>query len=127
MPIVYSFDAEHGLIRTVVTGHVTRADVGEYFRQVQKESYFPAPSLTDVRDASADLSGDDVRGITKDFQCFGEAMRPCPIAVVVSSELSYGLTRMISLLLDDVANIRPFRDEDAATAWLEVECAAQKK
>ena len=39
-------------------------------------------------------------------------------AVIVSSDVAFGLTRMIELMLDDVITIAPFRDIVSARTWL---------
>lgn len=118
MPIAYSYDAVRGLIQTVATGHVSPVEAAAHFRDVGNEPWFPAPSLADVRAASTDMSGEEVRQIANHFRQFKPPLRDTPIAVVVSSELAYGLVRMMGLLLDDVAVIHPFRDIAAAMEWL---------
>lgn len=118
MPIAYAYDAEQGLIKTVVTGRITPADVADYFAKLRAERWFPVPSLTDVREASPNVSGEEIREMAKQFRQFETTLQAAPIAVVVSSELAYGLVRMIGLLLDDVAVIHPFGDVESAMNWL---------
>jgi hypothetical protein len=118
MPIKYTYDASCGLIRTVVTGHVTPSEITDYFRSVSKESYFPAPSLTDARQALPDMRGDEIRSIANSFRALASTMRDSPIAVIVSSDLAFGLVRMLGLFLDDAAVIHPFRDAERAMEWL---------
>jgi hypothetical protein len=114
--ISYSFDPTHGLLTTVVAGQVSAAEVTAYLHEVATKPWFPAPSVTDVRDAAA-ASGEEVRAIADGFRSFGTRFGQARIAVLVDSDVSYGLVRMISLLLDDVATIRPFRDQALARAW----------
>jgi hypothetical protein len=118
MPIAYSHDPLHGLIRTVVTGRVTPPEVADYFHKIKAETWYPAPSLTDCREASANMSVDELREITDYFRQFDLHVRRFPIAVVVSSNMAYGLVRMTGLLLDEAANIRPFQDIERAMDWL---------
>lgn len=118
MPIEYSYDAEERLIRTVASGDVTPADVAAALHQVSTEPWFPAPSLADVREATASFTGEQVRTVAANFRRFDPQFRNSPIAVIVSSDLSYGFVRMLGLLLDDVATIVPFRDVESAMAWL---------
>ncbi|HTO72746.1 MAG TPA: hypothetical protein VMJ30_02955, partial [Gemmatimonadales bacterium] len=94
------------------------AEIHEHLRNVEQESWFPAPALVDARFAAPAVSGADVRGIVARLVAFGERMRDAPIAVVVSSDLGYGLVRMIGLLLDDRISVLPFRELTAADAWL---------
>ena len=39
-------------------------------------------------------------------------------AIVVSSDVNYGILRMMETLLQDVTQLRPFRDFHAAEAWV---------
>ena len=39
-------------------------------------------------------------------------------AIVVDSELAYGMLRMLEILVEDVCSIRPFRDHEKAEQWL---------
>ena len=118
MPIAYTFDAAQRLLNAVATGRIIPAEVADYFANLRAEPWFPVPSLTDVREASQNVSGDEVREIAKLFRQFGATLQAAPIAVLVSSDLAYGLVRMIGLLLDDVAIVHPFRDTEGAMTWL---------
>jgi hypothetical protein len=42
-----------------------------------------------------------------------------PTAVVVSSDVAFGMLRMLEILIEDVVVIRPFREYDDAVKWLE--------
>jgi hypothetical protein len=126
MPITYSYNAQRGLHEAVVSGEVTLAEVEAYFRQVRTEPWFPAPSLTDVRDARPSLPSEDVRAIAELLRELGPTLRGAPIAVLVSSQVGYGLVRMIELLVDDVATVRPFLDPDAAMTWLDEQVNADR-
>jgi len=41
-----------------------------------------------------------------------------PTAVLVSTDFAFGILRAMEMLLEDVADIRPFRDEKVARSWL---------
>jgi hypothetical protein len=118
MPIEYSYDSEKRLLTTVVSGKVGFAETAEHFRQVSAEPWFPAPSLTDVRGASAEIPSSEVRAIVELLRDMSPRIREVSIAVLVDSDVSYGLVRMIQLLLEETATIRPFRDREKALHWL---------
>jgi hypothetical protein len=118
MPIAYTYDAVRGLSHTVVTGRITPDEAATYFTQISQEDWFPAPSLTDAREASPNLSGEEIRAITKHFRSIETTLTSVPLAVLVSSEVAFGLVRMVGLLLDDAAMIHPFRDLERAMQWL---------
>jgi hypothetical protein len=46
--------------------------------------------------------------------------------VIVSSDVAFGLTRMIELMPDDVITIAPFRDIGSARTWLTKSRAATR-
>jgi hypothetical protein len=118
MPIEYAYDSEKQLLTTIVSGDVGRHETAEYFRQVSREPWFPAPSLTDVRGASASLPSAEVRSMVELFRELGPRIREVPIAVLVDSDISYGLVRMLQLLLEESVTLRPFRDREKALHWL---------
>jgi hypothetical protein len=118
MSITYSFDAQQGLINTVVAGEVCLADIEAHFRQVSAEPWFPAPAIADAREAPPTIPSREVRAIVELLRQLGPRLHGAPTAVLVASDVAFGLVRMIELLLDDVVTIRPFRDRAAAFAWL---------
>ena len=44
-----------------------------------------------------------------------------PTAVVVSTDVAFGMLRMLEQLVEDVALIRPFRDDAAEVEWLAIQ------
>jgi hypothetical protein len=41
-----------------------------------------------------------------------------PTAVLVADDFAFGIMRMLEALVEDVAEIRPFREEQLSRAWL---------
>ncbi len=121
LPITYRYDPGRRLLETTVSGDVGLVDVDEYFKKVRLEPWFPPPALTDVRKASPSLPGAEVRAIAELLRRLGPELKRAPLAVLVDSDVAFGLVRMIGLLLDDVVNVRPFRGPAAALTWLEQE------
>jgi hypothetical protein len=121
MPISYSYESGRGQIRTIVVGDIALAEIDAHLKSVTVEPWYPAPAIVDVRLASVSLPSRDVRLIVELLREIAPRTRSTPIAVVVGSDVAFGLVRMIQLLLDDVVNIRPFRTEEAATGWLKQE------
>jgi hypothetical protein len=105
-------------MRTLSRGDVGLTDVAACIEDVQREPWFPLPTLSDVREATASIPSGEVRAIAGLLRDFSPKLRGVPIAVVVASNVSYGLVRMLGLLVDDVLTIRPFRDDASALEWL---------
>jgi hypothetical protein len=74
--------------------------------------------MVDTRLAAPEISSAEIRTIVASLALIGPRMEGAPIAVIVPSDLAFGLVRMIGLLLDDRLHIVPFRDPSAAAAWL---------
>jgi hypothetical protein len=117
--ITYAFDPPPNLIRTTVTGESTLAEILSHLRRVSLEPWFPSPALVDARTASAAaLPNRDIRAIIDELRALGPRLDGAPIAVLVRSEVSYGLVRMLEILLEGEVTIRPFRHQDEAINWL---------
>jgi hypothetical protein len=41
-----------------------------------------------------------------------------PTAIIVVSDFAYGMMRMLEILVEDVCDIRPFRDRGEAEKWI---------
>jgi hypothetical protein len=79
--------------------------------------------LIDARRATPALSAADVRRVVDLLRVEARALPLGPTAVVVTDDVAYGMLRMLGILVDDVASIRPFRDYREAVQWLASERA----
>ena len=124
MPVEIEFDKENKLITFTVTGNPK----SEGFSEVMKSLYADPDylhytrNLWDMRDMDYTLS--ESAGIKK-FASFLKGNRPerkgepGKAAVVVSSKLAYGLSRMFEMSTDlPDLNIRVFESMEKAKNWL---------
>jgi hypothetical protein len=118
LPISYRFDPAANLLETVFSGDIRLDDVAAFIREIETEPWFPSPSLNDVSAVNPTIPTGDVRAIADLLRGFGPRLSGIPFAVVVASPVMFGLVRMIELMIDDVALIKPFRDHESARAWL---------
>jgi hypothetical protein len=82
-------------------------------------SELPAPVLVDARASTASRPTSEVRELATSLAPF--APRIERVAVVVSSDVHYGLARMGAMLAGELgASSDVFRDMDAALAYLDV-------
>ncbi len=79
----------------------------------------PLHEFIDAARATADLSSNDVRAIVERLRQLGRLHALGPTTVVVGDDVSYGILRMLEVLVEDVCDVRPFRDRAEAEAWLE--------
>lgn len=106
------------MLETVFSGEIRFADVAAFLQEAQAQPWFPAPSINDVSAVHPTIPTSEVRAIADLVRGIGPRLAGVPFAVVVSSPVLFGLVRMVELLVDDVALIKPFRDRDSARAWL---------
>jgi hypothetical protein len=120
MPVHSHIDWDDGLILFTVRGPLGQADLEAALSSVYEDSERSLPStyLWDLRGAEIDWSGEQV----KKFVYWVIAHRPegtSRNAVVVSSDLQFGLARMYEALISEIpANLSVFRDMDAAREWV---------
>ena len=126
MPITYSFDPSEHVIHTLVTGEARLATIREHLNAISAEPWFPAPAVVDVRLAGTGIPSAEVRSVVDIFRRLGPRLDGAPIAVIVASDVAYGLVRMMEIMLDDVVSIAPFHDMASARAWLAESLAARR-
>jgi hypothetical protein len=118
VPIAYSFDPTRWRVTTVVTGRVGLSEIRDHVHSVEHQSWFPAPALVDTRPASADFTNAEIRTIVALLAELGLRLGGIRIAILVPSDVAYGLVRMIGILLEERVTVLPFRDPAQAEAWL---------
>lgn len=80
------------------------------------DSHSPLLAVVDVRGASFDTSAAEIRGACVQLRALGV---PGRIALVVASDVHFGIGRMIGMMTADSRfEVRPFRDADAAMSWV---------
>jgi len=111
-------DLKRHEVTTVAEGTVTLAEVRAYLLRHLKDSELPYRDLIDARRAVLRLSSAEVHEIV---ELLGSLSRngPLPrIAIVVSTDVAYGMMRLLQILVEDVCVLRPFRDLAEAEHWL---------
>jgi hypothetical protein len=119
MPITATYDHKHRRVVAAVQGRVTLAEIRSHLEEERQEPALGFAELIDVRDAVPDFPTADVRVLVAWLRWLGDRTRLGPTAVVVNSDLAFGIVRMIEMLVDDVALVKPFRDKLDAELWLE--------
>ena len=74
--------------------------------------------LVDARGARPDFSPAQLRSVVAQVRRLAAETGLGKTAIVVDSELAFGMLRMLQILVDDVCTIRPFRDHEKAEQWL---------
>ena len=121
MPITFDRDPERDLTTFTISVVVTFDE----FIDVLNDYGRTGPTHKELYNA-VDLKGKrfsrfDIEALTQYFRMHSDSRKPgSKTAVVVSAELDYGITRMISILTETFVNfeVDVFRSVDEAVAWL---------
>jgi hypothetical protein len=113
------------MLSSILRGHFTKDEVSGYRDAVRSDpAYRPGlPALIDCRQTSTLLSTADLRALAEELKRPAPtASRPWRYAVLVSSDVAFGLARMFEAFVRDAPiDIRPFWDREEAVTWLRSE------
>jgi hypothetical protein len=120
MPVTLTIDRDRSEATTVATGRITMADIRSHIESERMHRGLPYREWIDAAQATADLSSAEAREVVDILRRLGRESALGPTAILVSNDVTYGMARMVEILLDDVAAVRPFRSGEEAEArkWL---------
>lgn len=118
MPIAYSVDRERRWLFAVADGEVGFPEIATHLRKERDDGGLPFPELIDATRATVALSGAEVRRVVDLLRDLGHQSALGPTAVVVGGDVSYGVMRMLEILVEDVCIVRPFLSRLEAEEWL---------
>jgi len=114
----HTVDIEGSEVTTIAEGTVTLDEVRAHLHREKSDSALPYRESIDARNAVVSLSRSEVREIVELLRSLTRSRRLGRTAVVVSTDVAYGIMRMLQILVEDVCVVRPFRDLTAAALWL---------
>ena len=120
MPVQIVMDHEAKKVKTTATGPIVMEDIQDHLVQEEREGGLAYRELVDASEAVPIMNTTDARATVEFLKTFARQGMLGPTAVIVPNEVGYGLVRMIEILLDGVAEVRPFRKTEKAEAreWL---------
>lgn len=118
MPITYSIDRARRWLFAEAKGSVTYSEVVAHLGKERNDNGLPFNELIDATQATVVFSNAEVRKIVELLRDLGRHNALGPTAVVTGNDISYGTMRMLEILVEDVCDVRPFRDRSEAEAWL---------
>src|SRR5208282_5618342 len=110
MPIISKVDRERKEIHAVAVGPVTFADVEAHLLQQKNWGVLAYREFIDGRGAGPIFTPAEVRQIVELLRKMSEGSPLGRTAVLVSSDYAFGVMRMLEMLIDDVCQLKPFRD-----------------
>ena len=120
MPIQFEYDSTDGILRAQINAPF---DLGEYrdaLMQIASSVQFPAtvPAIWDLRKLNfADLDS-RLAYYIKEIRSSFEARRNARVAYVVSSQVGYGLMRMLQVVTGSEESSLVCYDYDEAEEWI---------
>lgn len=122
MPVVIRVDKEAGIVYTTIDGAYTAEDVLAAFEVLLANPDFQPGmnGIADLRNAKTFLSATDVMRVARYLIEHRNEIGKSKTAVLVSSDVSVGTTRMFQAYSDDRVGIetRIFHELDEAHRWL---------
>jgi hypothetical protein len=119
VPITATFDHQHRRVVAVAEGRITLDEIRSHLEEERQEPALGYSELVDARGVIPDFPPADVRVLVAWLRWLGERTRLGPTAVVVDSDLAFGIVRMVEMLVDDVCQVKPFRNKLDAELWLD--------
>ena len=118
MGFTVTIDQGRRWLLATAEGVITLEDVRVHLSHEARAASLSYPELIDARAASPEFSPDDVRRIVALLRGLARDGRLGPTAVIVETDVGYGMLRMLEMLVEDVCAVRPFRRREPAEQWL---------
>jgi hypothetical protein len=118
MGITATYDHRHRRVNARAEGRVTLEDIRAHLEEERQEPGLAYSELIDASGSVPDFPPADVRVLVAWLRWLGERTRLGPSAVVVDTDLEFGMVRMVEMLVEDVCLVKPFRDKLDAELWL---------
>lgn len=121
MPIlIRSIDREHHQLDAVAFGPIHYAEIETHLVEERNIDGLTYKEVIDARDADLvfALSPTEIRTVIALVRNLSQQSKFGPTAVLVATDYAFGIMRAMEMLLNDIAEVRPFRDEKLARSWL---------
>ena len=120
MPVKLTIDHVRRTANAVAIGPIPVEDIREHLDGERARGGLPYREFIDATKARVAFGAADTRTIVEMLRKLGRQKALGPTAVIVSDDVSYGMLRMLEILLEGIAEVRPFRagEELKARQWL---------
>ena len=109
-----SVDHERKEVEAIALGPITYIDTVNHLLNERHFAGFVYKEFLDARDADFSWTQEEMRDIVATVQNLSGELNFGPTAVLVSTDVAFGTVRMLQMLIENFAEVRPFRDEQEA-------------
>lgn len=120
MPITIRVDHERRQIDAVAVGPITYAEIEHHLSEERCFNGLAYKEFIDARYATPAfvLYASEIRKVVALMRSLSKESKLGPTAILVASEFALGVVHMLEIFLEDAAELKAFRNEDEARAWL---------
>ena len=111
-------DHAHQRVLVKAEGTISLNDIRAHIEEERVGIGLTYDELIDARGFSTNISQQAVYTIVDVLRRLGKVSRLGPTAVIVDSDVGYGMLRMLGVLVEDVCQVHPFRRQEEAEQWL---------
>src|SRR4029077_2231309 len=119
MPISFHVDRLGRRVATRASGLVTFSELSKHLDAEERERALGLTELFDARDATTDITPDQIKQLVRRAADTARRTALGPTAIVTENDLVFGMARMYSILVENVAPVGVFREREPAIEWLE--------
>lgn len=112
-------DHERREIYATAEGSITMEDIRLHLEHGRDEGALSYPEVCDARAAQPHFTPADVRTVVETMRVLSKESRLGAAAIIVDSDLAFGMMRMLEMLVEDVCRLRPFRTQAEADWWID--------
>jgi hypothetical protein len=118
MGTTMAMDPARDWLLVTMTGPITYDAIVAHIQEERGRRDLSYREFIDATEATADFSPSQARAIVSMLRELGKSEALGPTAVLVGSDYTFGMLRMLEILLEGVQSLRPFRSRREAEAWL---------
>jgi hypothetical protein len=118
MPIILNVDHERKEVNCVAIGPISLADVVNHLSTERHFKGLAYKEFIDARGAGISWTPEEIRQIVELLRRLGQESKLGPTALLVFTDVAFGVIRTLEALVEDVCEVKPFREEQEARAWL---------
>lgn len=118
MPFTLNVNHEHTEVDAVAIGPITYSDTVNHLLNERHFSGLAYKEFIDARNAGFMWTPEEIRAIAATIRNLCEELNFGPTAILVATDAAFGTVRVLEQLIGEFAEVKPFRDEQEARAWL---------